>query len=300
MNTELGRKLFGETPDALIATGVDGKIVYWNKAAEAMFGFRSDEAVGRVLSDLIVPGDRVGEDQKFLEEALSSDLVVHESIRRKKDGSLIYVDITTKAVRNDRGEVEYILAQKKDVTHLKAMRDAKLIEAKFRDLLESTPDAIIIANKMGRIVLANSQAEKVFDYERRELLGKPVELLLPDRFGQAHIRHREKYFTQPRQRAMGAGLELYGKRKNGTHFPVEISLSPIETEEGLLVMSAIRDTTERRRADEKFRALMESAPDAIIIVNREGAIVLVNSQTEKLFGYRRGEVLGQNIEMLLP
>src|ERR1043165_6909467 len=99
---------------------------------------------------------------------------------------------------------------------------------------------------------------------------------------------------------MGAGLELNGLRKDGAEFPVEISLSPLETEEGKLVMSAIRDITDRKRAEQKFRGLLESAPDAMIIVNRDGKMVLVNSQTEKLFGYPREELLGQPIEILVP
>jgi protein-histidine pros-kinase len=166
--------------------------------------------------------------------------------------------------------------------------------------LESTPDAIVIANLTGRIVLANGQAEKVFGYQRKELLGKPVEVLLPSRFHTNHVGHRANYFSQPRTRAMGTGFELYGLHKNGKEFPVEISLSPLSTDEGTVVMSAIRDITDRRRAEEKFRGLLESAPDAIVIVNSEGSIVLVNSQTEKLFRYSRAELLNQKVEMLLP
>src|SRR5205085_8505777 len=125
-------------------------------------------------------------------------------------------------------------------------------------------------------------------------------MLLPRRFKDGHVGHRANYFAQPRQRSMGADLELFGLHKDGKEFPVEISLSPLETDEGMMVMSAIRDTTDRRRAEEKFRGLLESAPDAIIIVNRAGQIVLANGQAEKLFGYSRTELLNQNVEMLLP
>jgi protein-histidine pros-kinase len=145
--------------------------------------------------------------------------------------------------------LECFVTNKKDVTDLKVRRDTKLIEARYRDLLESTPDAIVIINNTGRIVLINGQAEAVFGYSRADLLGKSIEVLLPPRYRGGHLGHRSNYFVQPRTRAMGAGFELYGLRKSGEEFPVEISLSPLETEEGTLAMSAIRDITDRKRAE---------------------------------------------------
>jgi PAS domain S-box-containing protein len=275
-------------------------VVHWNSGAEAVFGYASTEVVGCLLNEIIVPLDRLEEEQKLLREALETGSATFESVRRRKDLSLIYVDVSSKVIRNSQGQIEFILSNQKDVTNLKVLRDAKLIEAKFRDLLESTPDGIVMVNPTGRIVLTNSQADRLFDYKRGELLGKPVEVLLPERYRHAHVGHRSNYFSHPRARSMGAGLELYGLRQNQSEFPVEISLSPIETTEGTLVMSAIRDISDRKKAEQKFRGLLEAAPDAIVIVNREGNIVLVNSQTEKLFGYRREELLGQKIEMLVP
>ena len=170
----------------------------------------------------------------------------------------------------------------------------------FRALIDSAPDGMIVVNKEAIIVFANRQAEQQFGYARTELLDKPIEILVPERFRGKHQEHRTGFMAQPQLRPMGAGLELFGLRKDGTEFPVEISLSPIQTEAGLLVSSAIRDISARKGAEQKFRALLESAPDAMVIVNRHGEIVLINSQTEKLFGYSRPELLGQTIEMLMP
>ena len=129
--------------------------------------------------------------------------------------------------------------------------------AEFQALLESAPDAIVSVDADGRIVLVNSQTEKMFGYSREELLGQPVEVLIPPRYNRAHIHHRSSYTASPTTRPMGIGLKLAGRRKDGSEFPVEISLSPVRTQNGFCVMSIIRDITERKRAQEEIVKLNE-------------------------------------------
>jgi PAS domain S-box-containing protein len=165
----------------------------------------------------------------------------HEYRLCMPDARVKHIHVVARAYRDEVGDVDFVGAVM-DVTA------RKKAEQKFKDLLEAAPDAMVIMSRKGDIVLVNSQTERLFGYRREELLGGPIELLVPERYRAKHPVHREGFFTYPRARSMGAGLELYGLRRNGTEFPVEISLSPIETEDGTLVMSAIRDITERKHA----------------------------------------------------
>jgi len=235
-----------ETPDALIATGLDGRVLYWSKGAEATFGYSVQEAAGRLLDELVVPPDRMEEQQAIRKDALENGSAIYESVRRRKDGSLIYINTAMHAVRNEQDRMEWLVNNKRDITKQKALRDSKLIDARYRDLLESIPDAIVIVNDTRNIVLINSQTETLFGYMRAELLGQSIDTLVPLLFQEKHPEHRAKYFADPKVRPVGAGLELFGRRKDGKEFPVEISLSPLKTEEGMFVSSSFRDITERK------------------------------------------------------
>lgn len=166
--------------------------------------------------------------------------------------------------------------------------------------LEAAPDAIVVVDEPGNIAIVNRLAERLFGYSRQELLGMQIEGLVPHRFRQQHSGYRKNYFHEPHTRPMGEGRELSGRRKDGSEFPVEISLSPLNTETGTLVISIIRDATTRKKVEARFRAFLEAAPDAIVVVNREGKIVIVNTQAERLFKFARENLLGMPVEILAP
>jgi len=173
----------------------------------------------------------------------------------------------------------------------------------FGKLFEFLPDAILATSSQGRIVRVNAQAEKMFGYTREELLGQSIEVLVPERFRDLHAAHRHGYEAGPRLRPMGAGLELRGRRKDGTQFPVDIMLSPLAAENGLLVLSVVRDVTERkrteealRRSEELLRLLVEGVQDyALIMLERDGRVASWNSGAERITGYRAEEIIGQHL-----
>ena len=190
------------------------------------------------------------------------------------------------------------------------------------DLLEALPDAVVAVDRDGTIVQVNSQAQELFGYEREELIGKKVEMLVPESHRQQHHHHREGFSKAPKTRRMGANLDLYGRRRNGSEFPVEISLSPISTDQGRLVLSAIRDMSDRKKISEELRrvneelhrrtaeqlgeyqarlvSIIDSSEDAILSKDLNGIITSWNRGAERIYGYAPEEVVGKNVFLLTP
>ena len=281
---------------ACLMTSAAGLVVQWSSAAEVLFGIVEHDALGHYLEDLIAP--RGNHANGFVGADFTAARTSHAVLCRRGDGALIHASIATHP--GSCANQPAVWFDVEDVTTARVAQDSRLVETKFRSLLESMPDGIVIVNATGHIAFANSQAAAMFGYDAGELKGMALDLLVPQRLRATHGVHRARFFEQPRPRAMGAGLELFGTRKNGSEFHLEISLSSLEIEESRLVMSAVRDISARYKADQMFKQLLESAPYAKVIVDHNGKIIIVNSQIQKLFGYTRDEIVGQNVELLMP
>ena len=286
----LYQRLFEAAPAAILGVGGDGLIVLANARAEALFGYSRDELMGRSI-DLLVPeasrAAHVQERARYLADPQIRPMWVgRDVVGRRSDGSTFSAEVFLTSVDTDDGPL--VTASVIDVS------ERKRIEAQYRELLEAGPDAIVGVGEDGRISLVNAQTEALFGYRREELLGQPVEMLVPQADRAAHLAHRAEYLTDPRTRPMGAGMELAGRRRDGTEFPAEISLAAIETETGVLVSAAVRDGTERKQA-----AIVGSSRDPIISTNPLGVITSWNRAATAVYGYEADEIIGRPVSVLM-
>jgi PAS domain S-box-containing protein len=271
---------------AILMLGPEGEIRSWNPGAERMTGCTFEEVVGQNFSRFYSPEDiKRGRPGEILRLAAAGGMHEEKGMRVRKNGARFLVLSTYTASRDETGKLLGFSVVSRDLSH------GAESEAKYRGLLEAAPDAMVVVNQSGEIVLLNVQAEKQFGYHRDELVGQKVRNIIPEGFAERLIADGTRTAAEALAQQIGTGIELTGRRKNGSEFPIEIMLSPLESAEGILVTAAIRDISVRRDAEKhlarmegRYRGLLEAAPDAMVVVNPHGDIVLLNVQSEKQFG----------------
>jgi len=251
--------------DAIISKTLDGVITSWNDAAERIFGYTAAEAVGRPVT-IIIPPELWPEEEQILNRLRSGERLSHlETTRVRKDGSRVTISLTISPIRDASGAISGISKIARDVTEYNKLAEREalaraeaLAEREFHELIENAPDAILQVDPDGRILIANLTAEQLFGYTREELMRASVDALVPQGARAHHAAHRRNFAAAGVSRPMGLGLELYARRKDGTEFPVEISLSPVRSTAGVTVTAVIRDVTERKRAEQQIQSLQQS------------------------------------------
>jgi PAS domain S-box-containing protein len=274
--------------DAIVGTDLDGVIISWNAGAERIFGYSAAEVIGHDAG-MLRPPDIEAEASRLTARVARGERIEHRVVRVRKDGSRVTLASVSTPIRNAAGEVIGIATVARD---LAAQERA---DALFRSLVETAPDAMVCVDEQGVIALVNAQAEWLFGYARDELIGRPVETLVPADLRTAHAAHRRDYVADPHTRPMGVGLELAAVRKDGRMLPVEISLSAVQTEDGLLVTAAIRDATEQRHA-----AIVSASGDAIVSHALDGTVTAWNAGAERLYGFSAAEMIGRVAPRLVP
>jgi diguanylate cyclase (GGDEF)-like protein/PAS domain S-box-containing protein len=265
------RALIENAPDLIMVVAPDGITRYASPSMQHILGYKPDEIIGTNAFALIHPDDLVRVGELFAQTMTSAGNLAPVEFRLlHRDGSWRSMDGVGASSMDETGQMQGVM-NARDIT------ERKQAEARFRGALDSAPDAIVIVNQNGTIALANAQTEKIFGYPREELLGQSIELLIPESLRDRHIRHRAGYVANPHTRPMGAGLELNCLRTDGTQLPVEISLSPLETEGDTLIMASIRDITERKLAEQVLNELNEKLANSVVEVEqRSREIALLN------------------------
>jgi PAS domain S-box-containing protein len=242
-------------PNAVVAVDRTGKIAFINPKAAALFGYTADELVGHPIEVLLpdnLRGDHVEHRQEFLARPQARPMGIGlELAGRRHDGTPFPVEISLTPVDGPDGRI--VMATVVDITARKQIEGALAeSESRFRAVLEASPNAIVAIDEAGSIVYVNPQVAATFGFEIDQLIGRPIEMLLPSRVWERHVGHREQFLRHPTARPMGIGLDLFGRRANGTEFPVEISLSPVRTADGILAFATVVDITARKALEQEL------------------------------------------------
>ncbi len=235
--------------DGIWSMTIDGEIISWNLSAATMLGSTAEEMIGRNIFKRFSEYFKVDQLSTYPERVKNGEVVTVDDVATHfKDGTRINMWVSYSPIRDMDGTISSVSVIMRDMTERKEKEDNR-----FKLIVDSAPNVMLLVNQAGKMEIVNSQAEKMFGYTQEELIGQPIEILLPPRFRSKHPEHRNGFFSNPHARSMGAGRDLYALHKNGSEIPVEIGLNPIETPDGMIVLAAIIDITERKKMEEARR-----------------------------------------------
>jgi PAS domain S-box-containing protein len=288
--------IFESSKDAIGYAALDGAILLINQAFPKLTGFSREELLRMNARDLIPAQHKAQRDRVVAQVIQTGEPVEYEINYLRKDGSQVPVSITLFAVKGADGEPTGLAAIVRNLT------EHKRVEEQFRLVVESSPSGMLMVNENGTILLVNRKIEQLFGYERTELMGQSVEMLVPQRMRSHHAGDRKKFFSHFESRAMGEGRDLYGVRKDGEEFPLEIGLNPIHTPDGMRVLASVVDISERKRAEQALKkerdfidAVLETAGALVVVLDREGRILRFNRACEQTTGYSSEEVMDRYV-----
>jgi two-component system sensor kinase FixL len=300
--------IVGASDDAIISKDLDGVIRSWNRAAERLYGYTAEEVTGRPMS-LILPHDRQNELATILDRIKAGEHVEHyETVRQAKDGHLVDVSLTVVPVRNATGSIVGATAIARDLTTRKRTDVAlRTSELRWRSIIDSAVDGIVVIDAKGRIEAFNRGAERLFGYRALEVIGSNVKMLMPSPYHEEHDGYLARYLDTGVAKIIGLGREVTGRRRDGTTFPLHLSVGEMSTGGEPKFTGMLHDLTERvqleerlRTSEARWRSIVESAVDAIVVIDASGRIEAFNPAAERLFGYGEPEVVGRNVSMLMP
>ena len=291
------KDIFEASKDAIGYAALDGTILLVNQAFSKMTGFSREELLRMNMRNLIIPEQHKEQRDRAVAQAFqASEPVEYEIDYFRKDGSQIPVSITKFVVKEDDGKPAGIAVIVRNLT------ENKRAGGQFRLVVEASPNGMLMVDEDGSILLVNQQIEQLFGYERAELIGQPVEMLVPQRMRSHHAGDRAKFFAHSESRAMGKGRDLYGVRKDGQEFPLEIGLNPVRTPDGLRVLASIVDISGRKRAEQALQkerdfidAVLETAGALVVVLDWEGRILRFNRACEQMTSYSSEEVMGRHV-----
>lgn len=280
--------------EIILRISLDGLITYCDSNTESIYGYLPQELIDLPYA-ILLPRENLDRYSKvFKTVLLGKQIKFEESHRLLKNHTKVKVSVSYSSIKDGLGNIVGIAASECEYS------DITQNNYKFQTLVEIASDAMVIVNSDGQIVLMNKKAEVLFGYSKDDLIDQDINTLIPNRYRLKNVKLHNYFFFRPQSRDQQSKKELYGLKKDGSEFPIEICYAPLNIDGSILISTAIKDISLRKQAEEKFKRLLEAAPDAMVIVNEQGEIILINGRAEYLFGYTREELIGQKIEILIP